>query len=991
MNKDSANKQKSIFDNLYKSLNVNQKKAVDSIEGPVIVIAGPGTGKTTVLTLRIANILLRTDIEPESILALTFTESGAYNMRKKLFSIIGNRAYKVNIHTFHGFASKIIDAHYDYFPRIIGSTLVNEPSQIRIIEKIINREEISLLRPYGKTDYYILPCLSVIHSLKRENISPEKLRKSIDIEESLLQESLSDKTQKIKEADIEKRQKKIAKNRELAFVYEMYEKTLSKENLYDFDDMLIELIKAMEHNPEFKLILQENYQYILADEHQDANLSQNRILELLSDFHDSPNLFIVGDDKQSIYRFQGASLENFIYFSKKYKDAVIIDLDNNYRSHQKILDASHTLISNNPTFENRNRVNLVSHNNNIKNSHIGVYEFDNVDAEIYWIKDQLHLLINKGVELNEIAVIYRDNSHGYRLAKLLKRAGISYNIESESDILSEAEVIKLFTLLRIIDNPADDSLFADALFFEEFECNPVDVVSLFKESYKSRESLYKLIKNNKYYKQERLVYEKVLSWAKYAKTRPFIELVDLIIKESRMIESIISSNESARRLNILKEIHEYLSKLANTKKLFLLSDFIDYLNVINSHGLKGLKINNIAENGVRLMTAHKSKGLEFEHVFIVHTNDGIWGNKRNRDKFDIDLLYTLADNSKIEDERRLFYVAMTRAKSHIYITYSNNDGDKSLLPSQFISEINDKLKVFDRPEIKVIDEFANMFQTEYTNKILNKDFISELILNQGLSVTHLNNYRRCPWTYFFVNLIRIPQAQSKSQIYGTIIHEALRIFFDAYKKDEDIKLAKLLSMVDARIKMMPLSQIEKKETRTKAHKTLKDYYETYYPIWNRRILNEYSIKVEDAEITKSINKFVKCEHFVLNGNLDKIEFINDGEVGVVDYKTGKPKTRNEIEGKTKNSEGDYKRQLVFYKLLIDTDNKWSMKYGEIDFIEANDKGQHKKERFEIEQTEIVELKADIVTMIKEVVNLDFIGKNCDEKDCHYCALGRLIF
>ncbi len=990
MKKDSAIKQKSIFDTLYKSLNVNQKKAVDNIEGPVIVIAGPGTGKTTVLTLRIANILLCTDIEPESILALTFTESGAYNMRKKLFSIIGNRAYKVNIHTFHGFASKIIDEYYDYFPRIIGSTLVNEPAQIRIVEKIIDREEISLLRPYGKKDYYIMPCLSVIHSLKRENISPEKLRKSIDIEENSLQESLNDKSQKIKEADIEKIQKKIAKNRELAFVYEMYEKTLNKENLYDFDDMLIELIKAMEHNSEFKLILQENYQYILADEHQDANLSQNRILELLSDFHDSPNLFIVGDDKQSIYRFQGASLENFIYFSKKYKDAVIIDLDSNYRSHQKILDASHVLISNNPTFEDRKRVNLVANNKKIKDNHIGVYEFENIDAEMYWIKDRLQSLLKKGVEPNEIAVIYRDNSHGYRLAKLLKSSHISYNIESESDILFEAEVVKLFTLLRITNDPTDDSLFADSLFFEEFNCNPIDVVHLFKESYKNRESLYKLVKKNKHYKQEYAVYNKILSWTKSAKTKPFMELVDIIIKESGMVENIVASNDSARRLNILKEIHEYLSKLANTKKLFLLSDFIDYLNVINSHGLKGLKINNIAENGVRLMTAHKSKGLEFEHVFIVHSNDGIWGNKRNRDKFDIDLLYTLADNSKIEDERRLFYVAMTRAKSHIYITYANNDGDKSLLPSQFISEIDDKLKIFERPEIKVVDEFANTFQVEYSNKILNKDFIAGLILNQGLSVTHLNNYRRCPWTYFFVNLIRIPQAQSKSQIYGTIIHEALRIFFDAYKKDEDIKLAKLLDMVDAKIEVMPLSQIEKKETRTKAHKSLKDYYETYYPVWNRRILNEYSIKVEDDEITKSINKFAKCEHFVLNGNLDKIEFINDREVGVVDYKTGKPKTRNEIEGKTKNSEGDYKRQLVFYKLLIDTDAKWSMKYGEIDFVEANDKGQHKKERFDIEHVEVLELKNNIISMIKEVVNLDFIGKNCDEKDCHYCALGRLI-
>ena len=309
------------FEIEYKKLNKAQKEAVDSIEGPVMVIAGPGTGKTSILTLRIANILKKTDATPDSVLALTFTKSGAYSMRKKLADIIGSSAYKVGIFTFHSFCEDIIKNYPEEFPRIIGANSITDIDQIKILEKIIDDTKLEILKPYGDVYHYVRPIISEIDNYKKENVGPEDLENILKKQEKEfkgLDDLYHDKGKykgemKGKYKDL---LKSIEKNKELQKIYTKYEKALEKERLYDYQDMILEVIKAMESNKDLLLTLQEKYQYVLADEHQDANNSQNKILELISGFHNDPNIFIVGDEKQAIFRFQGASLENFLYFKK---------------------------------------------------------------------------------------------------------------------------------------------------------------------------------------------------------------------------------------------------------------------------------------------------------------------------------------------------------------------------------------------------------------------------------------------------------------------------------------------------------------------------------------------------------------------------------------------------------------------------------------------------------------------------------------------------
>jgi DNA helicase-2/ATP-dependent DNA helicase PcrA len=992
------------FDTLYGVLNVPQRQAVDAIEGPVMVIAGPGTGKTTILTLRIANILRKTDTAPDNILALTFTESGAFAMRRKLAEIVGTAAYRVNIHTFHGFAEYIIKQYPDYFPRIIGSSIIADAEQIGMIEKIIREEKgIELLRPYGDPTYYVRSVLSEIHILKRENVSPRELRQSVEKDaaelensrRSDLQNSRSDleesKISRKDEAEYETLKKRNQKNLELATVYAAYEARLAKNKYYDFDDLLLELVRSLETHPEFKLIIQENYQYILADEHQDANATQNRILELLADFHDNPNLFIVGDDKQAIYRFQGASLENFMFFAKKYPDAKVIELSHNYRSHQVILDASHSVVKRNPTIQDHEPVRLLSLRMGTKP--IFVSEFMTGRNEISYITRIIAGLVRDREKPEEIAVLYRENSQAKGIADSLKAMSIPHRVESDFDMLAEPDVMKLIIICRAVFDPSDSENLAYALLIPEMGCDPVDVMKGCDIVRKTGQPLGKVLGVRGGQTSEIRGLTSIIAWSRLSQTMPFMDLIDKIIKDTNMIAHISSSDNSLDRISSLQSFFEYVREVSRSKKTFLLRDFIAYIDVVKDHGIKFRKSQNEHISGVRLMTAHRAKGLEFNHVFIIHAIDGLWGNKTKRNMFHIPPIEHARDAGRIEDERRLFYVAMTRARESVNISYASRMDDKETLPTQFISEISPEFVAFEKVEMGDLDKTAlTMTNTVSKDKnpkqkeaisLVNPDIVRSKFLKQPLSVTHINNFLECSWKYFFMNLIRIPEAKSKHQMYGTAIHATLKTYFDAYREDKDMKIADVLKLFRHHLDNEPMLPADREDSYTKGAKALKGYFETYYPAWNRRILTEYAVRGVEFKLDK--------DHIVLNGNIDKIEFMDDRNVVVVDYKTSKPKSRNEIEGKTKDADGNYKRQLVFYKLILEGyDKNLSMRSGDIDFIEPNPTGKYKKESFEIGESEIAEMKKVIARMAADILSMKFLVDGCGKKDCFYCKMGQIL-
>ncbi|HLL60677.1 MAG TPA: ATP-dependent helicase, partial [Candidatus Nitrosocosmicus sp.] len=492
------------FEKLYSRLNPAQKHAVDAIEGAVMVIAGPGTGKTQILTLRIANILLNTQVNPENILALTFTESAVYEMRKRLVSIIGTPGYRVEINTFHGFCNEIIQNNSENFAHLIAAESITELQQIQILESIIRDANLTVLKPIGDPNYYVRPALSAINDLKKEGVTAGMFEKALQLQESDYgkiedlhhEKGVHQGKIKTKYQDL---QKNINKNKELLIIYKAYQQELYSKKMYDFNDMLLEVIKAFENDPQLLLKFQEQYQYFLVDEHQDTNAAQNKIIESLAGYFPNPNLFVVGDEKQAIFRFQGASLENFLYFKHLYKEALLINLQTNYRSSQRILDAAGSLISHNQKTkellpsESKLVANFCETNLGIK-----IASFHDYYSEFYWLGEHIKKRINNKADPCEIAVLVRNNRDVEPIIDVFEQKSIPYIVESDQNILQDLEIQKVILLLECVHNLGNDATLLRAMHIDSLQIYPLDIYKLMQYSKENHTSVWDTLSSDSF-------------------------------------------------------------------------------------------------------------------------------------------------------------------------------------------------------------------------------------------------------------------------------------------------------------------------------------------------------------------------------------------------------------------------------------------------------------------------------------------------------------
>jgi len=937
------------FEKLLKKLNREQREAVEAIEGQVFVVAGPGTGKTTVLTLRIANILKKTDTPPDAILALTFSDSGAMAMRRKLSAIIGPAAYRVRIDTFHSFANDLIKTYPDRFSRIIGAEHMEDLEARRVMQEIIDETKLKILRPRNAPDYYVAKCLAAIKELKRENISPEKFKKLAAEQE-------------------------IEKTKELAKVYFAYEKKLAKKRLYDYEDMIMETVRVLEKDGDFLMKIQESAQYILADEHQDANNAQNRLLELLCSYDANPNLFIVGDEKQAIYRFQGASLENFWYFQRLYPKARLITLTQNYRSHQKILDAAHSLILNNPILD---QVPKKLHAFAERGSKIKIVELGSREDERNFVAQEVKKKIAAGAPPTGIAILTRENKDAEPIARALALVGAPAAIFSGADALSHVRLDAFLQFLQAIIEPTDEFL-GKILFFDFLNLPLHNVFLLLVNARKRREPILTALRRDLFFKN---FANQLAHFNRIAKNEPLVWGFNQIADESGFRSRLMTLSDAAEVLPLFGALLRAVERFAEREKHTSVADFLNHLAEARKHNIEILT-DAPAPNGVAIMTAHRAKGLEFDTIFILHANDGIWGGRRHRSDFDLPIKGDATEH-EIADERRLFYVALTRAKKEIIIVHhSRGEDSRERLPSRFVVEIGEK----HLEKISPASQPVFAAKPALRPKLLaDKTYLNALFLERGLAVTHLNNYLKCPWHYFFNDLIRLPQSQTAPLLYGSAIHAALKNYFDAYAREEDISAKEAIKLFEKYLYRTHLGERDFRALAAVGKKELAGYLNAWdFP---RAIFNEY--KIDGVPVEISAGQIIE-----LNGKLDKVELLSGDSVNIVDYKTGKPKSRNEIEGKTKSAsrrnDGNYKRQLVFYKLLVDGAKCWRMNSATLDFIQPLPSGKYRREVFEISDEEAKELSEIIKSVSHEILNLTFWKKSCDDKDCEFCRLSGII-
>lgn len=1009
-------------------LNPQQRKAVETLDGPVMVVAGPGTGKTQVLALRIANILLQTDANPYNILCLTFTESGVTAMRNRLKYFIGSAAYQVKIHTFHSFCNEVIQNHPEKFEFSRELNQLDDVNKIKTIREVI--DELALtgdfeLIPYNNKYRYVSDILSIISNLKKEGISPEEFDKRcaqiLDSHES--EKTISKRTGK-PSSDWQRKYNQIKKNQEVGKFYELFQTKIKENGFYDYEDMINFVIDKFESDESLLASYQESLLYVLVDEYQDTNGSQNKIVQLLGSFDKSPNIFAVGDDDQAIYRFQGASVENILFFEREFEGVQTLPILTNYRSSQLILDLSIGLIKHNTArletyIEGLNK--KLKSGLDIPDYPAEVHEFLNSDEELNFLKEKIEELRNNGAQYKDIAILVRKNRDLEEIGEYLTTTSIPFNVYSGNNILENRFVVQLLNILKVIndqDKEREKELF-QLLFYKYFEIETADAFKITRYAHDTRTSFIEVISNPEHIDKLTLtntakvkeIFDKIISWKSESYNENFSRFITKVAKESGLLNHVYNLGDLEDK-NTLTSFFNYIKQLNANDKNLNVEGFLSDLKILEENGISINKDTSFEKKeGVNVLTAHKSKGLEFKHVFIYKFTASNWGKGRNTSlKLVPEIFFSeeVAADAKslgvdeIEDERRLVFVAITRAKEKLYFTHANEYRDKgnvsAATPSQFLSELDTKLlqlHVHDKPSgIDVLGDLIKSPAKDTKDKSDENEYLQSLIENFRLSPSALNCYLECPNRFKYEVLLKAPQVKSSELILGTAVHYALENFFKKILKKDSYSVEEVLEFVRYSIGRELLSEEEQEAILSEASGILKGYLENYKGSFRVPLATEYSLYNRNITIENENGDIVN-----LTGKLDKIEILDKSSntLKVTDYKTSKPKSQNEIKGLTKASNGSIFRQLVFYKLLLDNDKTFALQNGlpytkvdevEVDFLRPNDRGIYKRETFVINDDDVANLKETIFNTMQKIRNLQFDNTEetcwCDE--CEYCQM-----
>ena len=954
------------YEKAFAALNERQREAVSALEGPVMGIAGPGTGKTQMLTLRIATILAKTDYPPEAILALTFTESGALAMRKRLADLIGPDAYRVTITTFHGFAHNLIQAHADAFPDIIGGRAMADVEGVDLLSELLQAGAYTALRPSGDPEYYIQHCIRAISELKREGISPEAFTQ-------IVREDVPSDEEEGETSD-----RMYARRAELATLYAAYMAACAERRWYDFDDMITRAHDAMMHDGEVAADVRERYQHILIDEHQDTNAAQHGLVDAIIHDDTSPNIFVVGDTKQAIYRFQGASQENFHALQRAFKKMRVVTLDTNYRSTQHVLDAAHGLAPHSEP--------LRAHRA-LAGTPVRIGIFSHTDVELFGIARIIQQHITDGVAPEDIAVLVRDNAHAEPIVRALGRVGIRAAHTANQSLFRHPRMRPLLLLFRAACNAGDHYALAEALQAGAGKCDVIDVFR-FMRTLRSGQDAWNLIRSEPALREAGILHpkpflevaEKVIRAHEYGRQHGPLALLDLLIP----LVDLFDSPDDMTDMRALRTLYAAVRGIMARTPDMSLDTAWHALVRAHDHGALSLPVHALPPGYVRVMTAHRAKGLEFRVVVIAHAVDGTWGGKQRRELLTLpEKVYRIADAVSTDpegDERNVFYVALTRAKDVAYIMYATRDlEDRERLPSRFLSEIHPA-----HIESLPVDVYESAYLTEHVAERAQTQppadvhaYVKELFVTSGLSVTALNNYLSCPWKFFFRNLVRMPEAPHAHAQLGTAIHAALRAFGEAFTRTgEQAPTIARAAFIKA-LEHEPLTLRDRQRLEERGLEMVEGYLTERAELWRRDAL--YELRISDVPAHEGI---------VLHGALDKLEKISPTEAHVVDYKTGAFKTRNALLGKTKDATGDEVRQLAFYAILLRGYQGGSLRMvsGQIEYIQPDSREKYRGESFVVDELPVAETEAAIKKVISEVLALSFWEKKCDDRECAYCMM-----
>ncbi|MDQ3244733.1 MAG: ATP-dependent helicase, partial [bacterium] len=915
---------------------------------------------------------------------------------------IGDEAYRINIFTFHAFCEHLIKESPFYFEELEGTRVISDLERVEIIESIIKENKFKDLVSFHDEFSFLKKIVDGIRAIKDEGLNPEEFLQKLPLwkKDLLANEDIFYKKDygeykkgDIKPAEAEKIDKKISRASELGEIFRLYQLELQNRHLYDFSDMILHVLKELARNQDFKDDVQIKYQYILVDEHQDTNEGQIKIIEFLTDaphLNGHPNVFTVGDEKQSIYRFQGASTETFSLFNNLYKDVYSITLTENYRSTQNILDGARSLM-----LKSKEQENTVELHSNIKeNEKIHIREFSNYKFELLHLAEDIKLKIKNGVSPSEIAVLYRANKNVSDVKTIFDFSSIPYTIFSQDKILEDSNIRNLINILRVVLNLNSDYYLGKVLFTKFLNLDAYDIVKVL-DKYKSlrkeeKKHIFAILDDKKILKEigvknstDFLNLTLVLKDLKIdSENNNFPDFFKIFIDKIGYIKYMLASNDSRLQFAKLDKLFDEIKRQNETKKEYGLEDFVYFIDSFLKYNLDIKSTDPEIIEGVSLMTTHGSKGREFGYVYMINCTRKSWESRRVGGNGITLPIYQY--DGDLEDERRLFYVGMTRAKKHLSISFARTDNDgREHEESQFVREVDldsrveEKMKDF---EVKNIDKLATFLDSNRgSSSIFEPSYLRQLFFDRGLNVSALNNYLDCPIKYLYRNLIRIPDLSSPSQQFGNVIDRALNNFFLKSKNESKIiQSGVLLEEFEKSLHNANLSEKNEEKFKERGESALIDYYKEYASSWTYKVEMQFhatrNFELKNKELLK------------ISGMIDKIEYINDlfsPNVNIIDHKTGKA-----FSEKSKEEKEDYERQLVFYKLLLENYEKKDFKINKsiLDFVEKNKKGKFEQYSLEITKEHLDKLHNEINLCAEQVLSMEFLKLGCQKKDCQWCKI-----
>jgi DNA helicase II / ATP-dependent DNA helicase PcrA len=1022
-----------LFEEKLNNLNTQQRKAVEAIDGPVMVIAGPGTGKTEILSLRIGYILKNTDTAPGSILCLTYTDAAATEMRHRLIEFIGPEAYRLQVSTFHSFCNLVIQENPSVFQQARELEPISEIDKFKLLQELIDSfsADHPLKRFKGNTytDWKRLD--ELFTTMKKENWSPGYMHDRIAEHIEVMREDKEYVYQNTKAGHYTKGQQKPKFKTDVldrmqvlnAAVdeYNHYNALLAERGQYDFDDMLLWVYKAFNENQDLLANYQERFLYFLVDEFQDTNGIQIAILQKLIDHEwmDRPNVFVVGDDDQAIYRFQGANIENLIEFYKRYEPQVIF-LDENYRSSQLILDASRVVMTsmNDPQMQNVfNQVKTLTASGPYAKhtTQVIIQSFPTLSYENADIFHQLKNWHEQNIQ-GEIAVLYPKHELGRELAQALKGAGIPFHSQKKLDALKHPMIEHLLTILQCIHQLSDGADNDDALLYQVLHLRYLapktrdlqrlmlayaprerDSTTTFYTFLGDKERLDSLHLSDRAWidEQHALLDHAIIEYH----SRTLVSFVEWIVHQFGIMKWILHQPEKFTLLFTLKTFYNFVETQATAQSKFRITDLLELCELMSTYKIQ-LPVQELTKSGkgIHLSSLHGAKGLEFEKVIIKNLTENEWEKKRpwsqnfsypdnlvRRDSYSAN---ESDDNIKDQDRRRLLYVGMTRAKEELMLTYATaKDDSKGLLPSLYLSELETNHPEVLRGQAADDKELLAAYQVAYMSgeqrADLHKDdeVIRERVKNYILNVSALNTYLECPLRFYYEKILVVPSSEAAPLLFGTGLHDALNRYFRKRFEEKDVSKGKEYLQdlygwfMDRRRHQFTAKELT--DYTVYGKKILGLFYDHYASTWSESTKYELEYRIQDVHI----------EGVPVKGFIDRVDRV-DQNLQVYDYKSGNPDSiNNKSKPPAKDDEigGHYWRQMVFYDLLLMADPriKRGMSAGYILALEPKKDGTQVQKNVHITDEHRTIVKNQILDTYQKIQNLEF-EKGCGE--CAWCKM-----